>query len=488
MTTRLAGFLSVAACLPGLAWAAADIPINWPDTALAAATREWLRLCQAPDLQRLTQWASNNVGAELAKASPPQEIAREDLYLCSRNGGLKAAEIIDATPQHLSLDAIGAKSGIWFKLSREVDSAGKLIRADAFPTTPPENVLPQDLSDAGIARQAHGTVTRVSEAGLFSGIVLVARGTETIASASAGFSNRDRKTPITAGTQFTLASMGKLFTAVAIGQLIDQGKVSLSDTVGRFFPDYPNLTVRNKVTVEMLLSHTAGMGNFLGERTPLMMTNGVKRAAEFMPLYDHEEPQFSPGSAWSYSNTGLALAGAIVEKASGEDYPGYVRRHIFAAADMKDSDPNNVPHPMPALVTPYTRMSEKGPTAAWHEAEHDIGSPAGGAISTAEDLAKFAEDLRNGKLVSKAIFESLIKPNSHSPEGYRYGDAFEIEDIYGRRVVGHGGGYEGVSTHLYVFLDAPYTVVVLANMDPPADSYVGAAVAALVAEKIKAAK
>jgi CubicO group peptidase (beta-lactamase class C family) len=218
-----------------------------------------------------------------------------------------------------------------------------------------------------------------------------------------------------------------------------------------------------------------------------MMKNGVKRADEFLPLFENDEPQFEPGKGWAYSNAGLALAGAIVEKVSGENYPDYIRKHVFEAAGMKNSDPNNVPRITPSLVTPYSYMGPNGPTEKMQIAERDIGSPAGGAISTAEDLVKFADALRTGKLVSKATFEKMATSHGQSPFG-DYGYAMEIENIYGRKVVGHGGGFPGVNTHLYLVMDSPYTAVILANQDPPAADMTGQRVVAFAVEKAKQGK
>jgi CubicO group peptidase (beta-lactamase class C family) len=461
-----------------------------PATKPAQLVGDWMKLCRSANLTQMTQWLTANLSEESQKRLPTTIRAQGDVALCADNRGFRVAEVTKSEPNTISLRAVGLKSGIWFTQTFNVSEAGKLnllgVYPAIYPSEPIESALPADLSDAAIASEVKSWVTKLSGMGLFSGIVTVSRGTRIIVSASGGFADRARKTSITGTTEFTLGSMGKMFTAAAVGQLVDRGKISFDDTVGKFFPEYPNRVVRDKVTVGMLLSHTAGLGDFLGKRTPDMMKNGVNRA-EFMPLYDNDELQFAPGTSWAYSNAGFALAGAIVEKVSGEDYPVYVRKHIFAAAGMTNSDPNNIPHSTATLVTPYTKQTDHGPGSDWHEAEHDVGSPAGGAISTADDLVRFADALRAGKLVSKRIFEELTKARGNPP-GMKYGYAMQIEDMYGRTMVGHGGGFPGVSTHLYLLLDSPYAVVVLSNQDPPSDAYAGSMIVALVSEKTKLGK
>lgn len=459
-----------------------------PDTAVARLFGEWIDMCRTPNVGQMEKWLTTNLSTDAAKRMPVPMFAQMNVDGCKGDGGLRLVNVIQSDAHSLTALVNGVKSHNWMEVHFFTNDAGRIDRYFMVNTNPPESSLPKDLDDAAIAREVSAVVAEKSRAGLFSGIVVVARGAQIIASASGGYADRAKKTPITSSTQFTLGSMGKMFTAASIGQLVDQKKMSFDDTVGKFFPDYPNQTVRNKVTVGMLLSHTSGMGDFLDSRTPDMMKHGVKRAAEFMPLYDKDEPKFAPGTSWSYSNAGLALAGAIVEKVSGEDYPSYIRKHIFAAAGMTESDPNNVPYTGPQLVTPYTKMTEQGPSNTWHEAEHDIGSPAGGAISTAGDLVRFANALRSGKLESQATFDQMIKPRNASFGGEKYGYAMQIEDVYGRTVVGHGGGFPGVNTELSMILGSPYTVVILANQDPPAADLVDKTVVAWVVARVKSGK
>ena len=467
----------------------AQAQVKLPETLPGKLMGEWFSMCTAPKLDQLRKWDGEHYSEEIFKFIPADRIAADDVKECTESGGYRVAEVIDSKPDRIRALVVSNKTDAWFNysLALDKDKAEKIVGFGGGPAAPPENTLPKELSDAAIAREISSFADKLEKAGNFSGIIMVARDGKPILTRAEGYADRASKTPFTPSSQFTIGSMGKMFTSAAVGQLVDQGKLSYDDVVGKFFPDYANKTVREKVTVGMLLSHTAGLKDFLGKRTPQMMKNGVKRAAEFVPLFEKDDLRFEPGTSWAYSNAGLALAGAIVEKVSGEDYPDYIRKHVFEPAGMKDSDPNNIPGPRPHLVVPYTHMSPQGPAPDWHEAEHDIGSPAGGAISTAADLVRFAEALRSGKLVSKATFAKMVQEHGKPTGGFvgSYGYAMEIQELYGRTVVGHGGGFPGVSTHLYMVLDSPYTVVVLANQDPPAAEFVGERAKALVVEKAK---
>jgi CubicO group peptidase (beta-lactamase class C family) len=462
---------------------AASASVDLPATIAGQLLHEWITQCPSSNLEQMTKWALAHTSVAFAKYQPPPDQARRHADFCAANGRLRVVEVTRSDANSVAAVLVASKSGTWFDMALTTDESGKLQRTRIAPTPPAESTLPKDLSDAAVAREVRSRVAKLAQLGLFSGIVTVARGTTVIVSASGGYADRTRRSSINGSTRFTLGSMGKLFTMTAVGQLIDQNRISFDDPVGKVFPAYPNGTVRDRATVGMLLAHTAGLGDFLGRRPPDMMSHGVSDAAQFMALYDHDEPLFPPGSSWAYSNAGEALAGAIVEKVSGEAYPDYLRRHIFAVAGMTRSDPNNIHEASAELVTPYTKTS-----SGWQVAEPDIGSPAGGAISTADDLVIFADALRTGKLVSPSVFAQMTKPHDGGAAGGMYGYAIAIDNVYGRTVVGHNGGFPGVSTRLYMILNSPYTVVVLANQDPPTEMYPGSFTVALIAEKAKLGK
>ena len=465
-----------------------------PDTRAGKIFGEWLAICGRPSTDLMAKWVQDHVRKPFLEGTDARTLGRADAADCFYAGGYQVTEVLVNEPDRLAVLASAPKLDAWYRLVIGVTDEGS-GPVQAIPATPPEASLPKEakqLTDEALQKDIERAADRFATADAFSGIAMAARDGKPFVTVTAGYADRTRERPFSPTTQFTIGSMGKMFTAVAFAQLVDRGKASFDDTVGKFFPQFANQAVRDKVTVKMLLTHTSGMGDFLGRRTPEMMANGVKRAAEFMPLYEKDEPAFEPGTRSRYSNAGLALVGAIVEQVSGEDYPSYLRKHVFEPAGMANSDPNNVPHSAvgarpTSLVRPYTKQSDSGPLLGWVAAEPDIGSPAGGAISTADDLIKFAEALRGGKLVKRETFETMATAHEKTAGG-GYGFAMNVADIYGRTVVGHGGGFPGVSTELYIVLDTPYAAVVLSNQDPPAAERIGERLRALLVKKAQLEK
>jgi D-alanyl-D-alanine carboxypeptidase len=147
-----------------------------------------------------------------------------------------------------------------------------------------------------------------------------------------GMANIAQNTAATPTTRFYIGSMGKMFTAVATLQLVQGGRIRLDAAIATYLPNYPNAALVKKVTVEQLLTHTAGTGDIIGSAY-----DGHKdlSRAKFIELYGAPDLEFEPGFKWFYSNYGYILLGAIVEHVSGKEYNAYVDEHIFRPAGMQ---------------------------------------------------------------------------------------------------------------------------------------------------------
>ncbi len=137
----------------------------------------------------------------------------------------------------------------------------------------------------------------------------------------------------TLDTQINLGSVNKMFTAVAIMQLVEQGRVQLDAPLGSYVPDYPNWDAADNVTIHHLLTHTSGVGDFFNE-TYMVRKKEIRSVAELLPLFASEPLAFRPGEKWQYSNGGYALLGRVIELVSSLSYEDYVQRHVFAPAGM----------------------------------------------------------------------------------------------------------------------------------------------------------
>ena len=215
------------------------------------------------------------------------------------------------------------------------------------------------------AKELDNYVANLVAENKLSGVVLVAKDGVTVTSKAAGIANKATNAPIDLNTKFNLGSMNKMFTAVAIAQLAQAGKLSFTDTVGKQLPDYPNKEVAAKVTIHHLLTHTSGLGmywndKFMAQREKLLTVEA------HLPLFAADPLAFPPGEKFQYSNAGYMLLGAIIEKLSGQDYYSYVQEHIYKPAGMNDTGFYEPGKEIPNLAVGYTKMGPDGQPQCLH--------------------------------------------------------------------------------------------------------------------------
>jgi CubicO group peptidase (beta-lactamase class C family) len=318
----------------------------------------------------------------------------------------------------------------------------------------------------------------------FSGIVGVARDGKLLSAISYGHSGINGADPITAQTRFNIASVGKMFAAVAIGQLVQSGRVRFDEPIGSVLPDLP--TDVAQVTIEQLLTHRSGLGDYLRPENRVAI-HSATTATDLLPIAIKNGLAFPPGTKQQYSNSGFVVLGAIVEKLSGQSYADYVRSHIFEPAGMRSADLSGT---LPR-ATPLTKRSSDGTQSETAHPAPVIGgdraSPAGGAAASLIDMVKFAEALRSGRLVRRSILQELWKgrvPGKSAEGQLSYGYGFARMDFPGGRwLVGHNGGSLGINAEFETFPDDGYTIVALSNYDPPAATQaIGMARRALLGE------
>ncbi len=301
---------------------------------------------------------------------------------------------------------------------------------------------------------------RLDSADVFSGAVLVARGGRPIFVQAYGEADKAHHVLNHVDTRFSLGSMNKMFTAVAIMQLVERGRLSLDDPVSKYVPGVLAAEAGERVQLKHLLSHTSGLGDFLDEasRQP---SGALRTIDDFVGLVRGDTLRFEPEDRFSYSNAGFVLLGKIVEVASETDYYAYVREHIYEAAGMSSAGTEPQDSVIPHLAVGYDK--EYTPDGIrFRNNRFSIGvrgSSAGGGYASIIDLMKFAAAFRDGTLLSPESVDLLTtaKPDLGS-DSYGYGFVVNAAD----GIVGHSGGFAGVSANLDMF-SAGYDAVVLSN-------------------------
>lgn len=487
LPARLTAFLS-GLCLLIPATAAANPLTTMPDTDTGKIGSALIEHINNDDPQAIRTWAETILSSAIAETDKADFIGK--LASAVRDSG--GIEFVDARtqgpPGMLVVTIKGRRTGqhAVLVLFPDPEQPGKLAMVDFVALDDPAlyDGWPEDgASHTEIARLARTTLDEFVRTSDFSGCLSISDGTATFFDECRGLANRAFAVPVDKETRFHIGSMNKMFTAVAIAQLVEAGKLSWDSTLAQLVPEYPDRAAAAKITVWQLLHHTAGTGDFFVTE---FFQNREKFVdpADYLDLIARQPMVGEPGGDWSYSNAGYILLGRIIEKASGEGYFDYIQRHIFAPAGMTASGFDSLEDVTPKLATGYFL---DGPFSTDWKANWMTlpfrGSPAGGGHSTNADLLRFAAALRSGKLVKSPTLEKMFADAVPvGPGGYAAG--FGDRPSHGRHIRGHAGGAPGMNANLAIVWETGAAVAITRNQgDTPAAMLLSERIADLLAAK-----
>jgi CubicO group peptidase (beta-lactamase class C family) len=278
-----------------------------------------------------------------------------------------------------------------------------------------------------------------------------------------GLADLEQRVPVTSETRFRIGSVSKSLTAVALGKLMEDGRLDLDAPVQRYVPAFP--VKRHPITVRQVAGHLAGIrhylpGEFENREHYATVTAGLA-------IFSADSLLFEPGTRYEYSSYGYNLLGAVIEGASGRSYLEYIRDAVLRPAGMTHTSPEHPDSIIPRRSRYYTRADSTGPVVNAPYVDNTYKWPSGGYLSTAEDLARFGDRLLRGELLGPEtvrLLWSSMRTLDGRPTDYGVGWQVELDSL-GRRRVRHSGGSVGGTAHLIIYPDQRLVVAVLVNSD-----------------------
>jgi CubicO group peptidase (beta-lactamase class C family) len=330
---------------------------------------------------------------------------------------------------------------------------------------PVSNLAPPPIAPAmateAMTSALDGYLTELAAKDEFSGTVLVAKSGKALFERGYGFANLETKLANTPGTRFNVGSIGKFFTKVAIGQLIEKGKLTLTSTIGDLLPDYPNAEAR-VATVDQLLNHSAGIANFFNPDFAVADKSKFRSNDDYYRFIASRPLTFAPGTRTEYCNGCYVVLGAIIEKVSGMPYESYIAENVFKPAGMTGAAFTGMGEQGAAIG--YTRAAEGAPLKDNRDQHGARGSGAGGSYARVSDLLAFDNALREYRLLDRARTAWFLDaPTDATATGARAGGRYGVR-----------GGAPGINAILVS--DGTWAVVVEGNRDIPNAVRVGQAI------------
>lgn len=289
-----------------------------------------------------------------------------------------------------------------------------------------------------------------------NGCVLVAKKGQVLLNKAYGFANVESKIFNDTLTRFPILSITKSFTSTIILKLQEEGKLSIKDKLSKYFPDYK---YGDKVSIENLLTHSAGISNFtdaVGEEDSAIINHPISKE-RILETFITKPLEFEPGSRYSYNNSGYFLLGLIIEKVTGQPYEQIVREKIFTPLEMTHSgfDFNHLPQSTKAQGYNVFNAFQKRP---YKHYDSTYAFSVGSIYSTSSDLYKFAVAISSNKILTANSWQIAFKPRLN-----QYGYGWNIGNLFGRDYVRHDGGYPGFMSSFIYFPKENITIIILNN-------------------------
>jgi len=319
-------------------------------------------------------------------------------------------------------------------------------------------------TDHFLRRDIDTFAKRLTRQGIFSGVVIIARNGKPVFARAYGLARRDAGVQNATDTRFELASVSKMFTAVAIAQLVEKGRLSYSDTIIKLLPDYPNKKAAGQITVEQLVTHTSGLPDYFF--SPAYAPEKFHSPRDYWPAFANDDLRSTPGSQWEYSSSNYVVLGAIIEQLTGGPFRDHIRTNVFERAGIpgvsyEGSAASNAAigytHFGPGHKPDLTGTARPVPT-------NRLGGPAGGGVASAQDLQHFMEALFDGRLVGRETARAITTEKVRAEDG-GWALGFETHTWNDVRFVGHNGFFDGAFNQVDAFPMLGYTVAVLSNTD-----------------------
>ncbi len=276
-----------------------------------------------------------------------------------------------------------------------------------------------------------------------------------------GMADMELNVPLQPDMIFRIGSITKQFTAVAILQLVEQGKLSLQDDIKKYMPELP---FKETITVEQLLNHTSGIKSYTNKPDFVGKMRTDMKPMEVIQLTTNDTLEFKPGTKWNYNNTGYVMLGYIIEKITGQTYEAYVQQNLFAPAGMSNSYYGSESK----IIKNRAKGYEKEGTQFQHSDYISMTLPyaAGSLLSTVEDLWKWNKALYSYKLIKKESVDKAITPYI-LPDGTstRYGYGLSLSKVQSSNAIEHGGGIPGFLTDAIYLPKEDVFAAVFTNCD-----------------------